>query len=184
MVMPFHRWPTNLLVTAAFLHLAFMTTPVHADPPDRAEVLGVPRAPNLPPDIAQRFSSLEFEERELMRATNVVETDRMITLALYIGGVGLTIGSVAMLVSAVLQGACVSDDFGCYSAREFIMGGIPVALVGGVLLSGAALTDARIGIRERTLDARRESLEERRRSLERSVGLALGPASVELRISF
>ena len=182
MAMWLHRWP--LFVFAIFVPWAVPAMSVHADPPDRAETLGIPRAPNFPPDIAQQFSSLEFEERALAHDTSAVEADRRIALALYIGGVGLTIGSVAMLISAVLQGTCVSEDFGCYSAREFIMGGIPVALVGGVLLSGAALTDARIGMRERALDARRESLEERRRALERRVGLAMGPASLELWVVF
>lgn len=161
-----------------------MTMPAYADPLDQAELLGLPRAPDHPVDLGERFSSLEFEERELAREASMMQSDRMITLSLYIGGITLTIGSVAMLVSAVLQGTCVSEDFGCYSAREFVMGGIPVALVGGIILSGAALRDARVGARERALDVRREALEERRRRLERQAGLALGPASLELRVTF
>lgn len=182
MVMSLHRWPP--FVIAIFVRSLLMTTPAYADPLERAEFLGLPRAPDHPADIAERFSSLEFEEHELAREVSLVETDRMITLSLYIGGITLTIGSVAMLVSAVLQGACVSEDFGCYSTRELIMGGIPVALVGGVVLAGAALTDSRVGARQRALDERRESLEQRRRIIEGRAGFALGPASLELRITF
>lgn len=147
--------------------------------------LDAPVAPVMAPrDAAQQLANLAIEEHALAREDSAIDADRAIAIALYVGGIGLTVASVAMLVASVLQAACVSEEFGCYDAPQYIIGGVPVALVGALVLSGAGTTDARIGMRARAVTARRDVLEEQRRRLERRVGLAIGPGSVRLSVSF
>nr|MDQ3031624.1 hypothetical protein [Myxococcota bacterium] len=140
--------------------------------------------PMAPRDIAQQLANLDVEEIALAREDAAIAVDRTTAVALYIGGIGLTIGSVAMLVAAVLQASCVSEEFGCYDAPQYIIGGVPTALVGALILSGAGTTDARIGMRERAVSTRRDVLEDQRHRLERRVGLAIGPGSLHVSIAF
>lgn len=161
--------------------------PEPAEAPERtaSRALDAPVAPPMAPrDAAQMLANIELEELALAREEDGIDGDRTLSIALYVGGIGLTIGAVAMLVAAVLQGVCVSEEFGCYDAPQLIIGGVPVALVGALILSGASLTSARVGIRERALRPRRDSLDEQRRRLERRVGLAVGPGSLRVSVAF
>lgn len=153
--------------------------------PSPSRQLDAPMPPSLAPrDIAMQLANLELEELALQRESDSIGSDRTLSIALYVGGIGLTIASVAMLVAAVLQGACVSEEFGCYDAPQYIIGGVPVALIGALILSGASTINSRVGIRERALRPRREAVEEQRRTLERRVGLAIGPGSLRLSVAF
>ncbi|WP_157068814.1 hypothetical protein [Sandaracinus amylolyticus] len=134
---------------------------------------------------ARQLASLQIDELALQREMDAAGQERLLAVALYVGGVGLAVASVSTLVIAALQSACVAEaDLGCYDAPEWIIGGLATALVSAVLLSGASFADRRAGYLERRSDTHRDDLEERRRTLERRVGLALGPTAVRVTIEF
>ncbi|WP_236515316.1 hypothetical protein [Sandaracinus amylolyticus] len=151
-----------------------------------AEQLDSPVAPSAEQrSAARRLAGLQIDELALQREMDAAGQERLLAVALYVGGVGLAVASASTLVIAALQSACVAEaDLGCYDAPEWIIGGLATALVSAVLLSGASFADRRASYLERQSDTHRDDLEERRRTLERQVGLALGPTAIRLTIEF
>lgn len=162
--------------------------PAVPDPPPAraAEELGAPATPEASRiDAARRLANLSIDEAAIDRLRGAAEGQRILSTSLYVGGIALTFASVSLFVVSALQGACVAEaDLGCYDASEYLVGGLASGAIGAVLLSGAGFADRRAGYLEGQVRERELDLEERRERLERRVGLALGPTSIHLRVTF
>lgn len=159
-----------------------------AEPASRsgASDLGAPTAPEPSRmDAARRLASLAIDEAAIERQRGGASGERVLATSLYVGGVTIVFASVSLFVISALQGACVAEaDLGCYDASEYMVGGLASGAIGAVLLSGAGFADRRAGFLEGRVREREIELEERRDLLQRRVGLALGPTSIHLRVSF
>lgn len=154
--------------------------------PAPVEALGSPVAPSAAQrSAAHRLANLHIDELALQREQDAASQQRLLAVALYTGGVALSVASVSMLVVSALQGACVAEaDLGCYDVPEYIIGGLGTAVIAAVLMSGATFADRRASYLDERAREHEDELDERRRTLERQVGLAVGPTSVRLTLTF
>jgi hypothetical protein len=138
------------------------------------------------PAAASELSPVELAQAEeaLARFESEIAEDRVTTVGLYVGGVLMTIGAVALLASAILKAACVSEEIGCFDASEYVVAGIPAAVIGTVILSGATVTDQRVQWRERAAEQLRDDLAQQRGTRADRVVLQVGAGSLSLRVSF
>lgn len=153
--------------------------PPAPDSTPRATRLAAPRAPNAY-DQARLTRRLEEASYRLSRQRTLVDDASFNVTLLYVGGISLTVGSVALWLMALVKGICPFDDAGaCVDAQEYVVAAIPATLTSVLMMFGAALDERRVSQARESLRREEAAL----RELE-DVSFSWGVGRVGIRASF